>query len=184
MKIDMKNIWFIRTDKDGCDQLDVTVKNPNIYSIHGICGDENYIKKHKNKIFPKLVLNKEELSTLVKSIKNQLITDGLINKNDEGKKRCDYAILCWLDIMKEGDVVFVRNKKQEVLVCKIIGYVSEKFFDTHCFFQRPVEVLASLTKEPVYEKLWKRTLGRKTIERNANNEIKALVFDFLRTIKS
>lgn len=181
----MKNIWFIRTDKDGHDNFDVTAESPFIYSLHGICGEANsHITKHKDKVFPKLVLGNEELLILVRTIKKQLIDDGIIDPSEGGKARCDLAIRYWIAIMEEGDIVFVRNKQQEVLVCKVTGYVSESFFDKNGSFQRPVEILGSLTKEPIYEEIWKRTKRRNTIERNANGVVRALVFDFLRTLKS
>lgn len=180
----MKNIWFIRTDKDGMDEFDVTEESPFIYSMHGICGDSRYVLEHKSKIFPKLILSESELRALVVTIKNQLIEDGEIGPEDGGKERCDLAIAYWLARMEEGDIVFVRNKQHVVIVCRITGNVSETFFDKNGFFQRPVEVLGYLKYEPKYDKLWKRTEGRKTMERNANWEIRTTVLDFLESLKS
>lgn len=178
----MKNIWFIRTDNDGHDHLDVTTDGKFIYSMHGVCGDMDYFTEHKDKVFPKLKLNYEELKKLVHLIKDQLITDGKLNPEEFGKQRCDLAIGYWLAIMEEGDVAFVRNKQQEVIVCKIVGYVSEVFFEKNGFFQRPVEVLGRLKKEVKYEQIWARTKSRKTIERNKDIEDRALVSKFLKTL--
>lgn len=179
----MKNIWFIRTDKDGMDNIDVTEQSPYIYSMHGICGDSDYVKEYKSKIFPKLVLSESELRSLVISIKNQLIEDGKIDTEEKSKVRCDLAIANWLARMEEEDIVFVRNKQQKVIVGRVTGYVSKAFFDEHGFFQRPIEILAFLKNEHPYQKLWQRTNGRKTIERNANRKIRTSVLDFLKTLK-
>lgn len=177
-----KNIWFLRTDKDEWDAFDVTAQNPFIYSMHGVCGDKSYATEHKDKIFPTLDLAKHELYRLVASIKKRLVKAGKLDPNGDGKKRCDLVLWYWLGIMKEGDFVFVRNKKDQVLICKVTGYISESFFDKHGFFQRPVEILGQLKNDPKYQRLWNRTYARKTLERNANSEVRELVWTFLRSL--
>ena len=59
--------------------------------------------------------------------------------------------------MDTNDIVFVRNKNQEVFICQVSGYVSERFFDENGFFQRPVNILKKvsehdLEKQKQYEK--------------------------------
>lgn len=79
--------------------------------------------------------------------------------------------------MEAGDLVFVRNKQSKIYLCRVTGYISEEFFDKHGCFQRPVEILAEITEIMVPSEIWRRTQGRKTIERNAKNHISDWMID-------
>lgn len=181
----MTNIWFLRMDKYNLGtQYDMSESNPFIYSVHGICGVENIekkiIKKNKNKVFPKLLIDGRELRDLVRLIKQNLINDGSVDGEDIGKQRCDLAVWYWVAVMEYGDIVFVRNEQDKVFICRITGYVSEEFFNSHGCFRRPVNVLHEVTEENISEIIWNRTCGRKTIERNANEEVKIMVREYLK----
>jgi len=173
------NIWFLRMDKDGWDEFDLSENYKYIHSIHGSCrkpnGNLDLVHKHKNKIFPEFTLNGRVLARLVRSIKQKLIFEGKIDERQSGKRRCDIAIRYWLSVMDTGDLVFARNKQGKVILCRISGYISEDFFDRYGCFQRPVEIIKEITESMVPSEIWRRTQGRKTIERNAKNHITNLV---------
>lgn len=182
----MNNIWFLRTDKDGWSNcIDVTKYNQFIYSAHGVCRGrdceeaENLIIDNKPLIFPELKIGRRQLIKLVYSIKEVLIRYGTFEGNEPGKTKCDLFISYWVTEMKEGDIVFVRNKKQEVFICKITGYVLENFFNATGSFQRPVEIIQEVKEADLHEDIWKRTKGRSTVVRNANSNIKSLVLKHL-----
>ena len=176
----MNNIWFLRTDKDGWSKcIDVTKHNQYIYSAHGSCGVKNVVAKYKSKIFPKLAIDRIELLNLVRLIKEKLKSSGDLDVSEPGKTKCDLFISYWVTEMKEGDIVFVRNKKQEVFICKITGYVLENFFNATGSFQRPVEIIQEVKEADLHEDIWKRTKGRSTVVRNANSNIKSLVLKHL-----
>lgn len=50
----LKNIWFIRMDKDNWNDLNLTFETPFIHSMHGSCGDIALALEYKDDIFPKL----------------------------------------------------------------------------------------------------------------------------------
>jgi len=182
------NIWFLRTDKDGYkEDFDISESNKFIYSAHGSCGHQSNstIQDHKSNIFPKLLISGEELRKSIRSIKQKLIEEGYFSGNETGKKRCDLFISYWVAIMNVGDIVFVRNKKQKIYICMITGYVSEELFDKEGIFQRPVEILnivSSNSSEQKTElgKILHRTLGRKTLDRNKQEEVKIFVDKYLK----
>lgn len=171
----MKNIWFLRMDKDDLDGYDLNETFPFIHSVHGICGNKELSLKQKHLIFPKLKLSDSELSKRIISIKQQLIESNQLDENQQGKKRCDLAIRYWVGTMSIGDIVFVRNKQNQLYLCKISSYVKEEFFDENGCFQREIDQLRLLDELSIPEALKARTYGRKTIERNANKSIRLLV---------
>ena len=187
----MKNIWFLRTDKDGRSiDSDISESNLFIYSDHGSCGNQKklIIQEYKKNIFPKLLVSTQELRSFIIGVKNKLVADGNISEDDVGKKNCDLFISHWINKMQEGDIVFVRNKKQEVFICKITGYITEKYFDLTGAFQRPVEVLKIISSDNQDEQkkleiVWHRTLGRKTLERNNDPDVKEIVSGYIDSIK-
>ena len=162
-------------DKDDLNGFDLTEKTPFIHSVHGSCGNKELTSKYKQMIFPELSVSDQDLTKSVASIKRKLIESNDLNEFQLSKRRCDLAIRYWLSIMKVGDLVFVRNKINEVYLCKVSDYVSEKFFDSYGCFQRPVEILQKLSESMVHKELWHRTHSRKTIERNAKTAIVSLV---------
>jgi hypothetical protein len=179
----MNNIWFLRTDKDnGSKNSDFSEENTFIYSDHGTCAEDEVIRKNKHKIFPILDISNHELRKLVRSIKLELVASGKIDLSEPGKSRCDVAICYWIAVMDIGDIVFVRNKQNDVFICKITGYISEAFFDRTGAFQRSVEILQQVSSHSLHERIWNRTKSRKTIERNANTEIKELVLQYLNAL--
>jgi hypothetical protein len=176
----MNNIWFLRTDRDnGSKSKDFSYDRPLIYSDHGTCSKNEIVSKHKHKIFPTLDISGHELRKLVRSIKSELVEMDKINLSEPGKARCDVSICYWIAVMDIGDIVFVRNKQNTVFICEITGYISEAFFDETGGFQRPVEILQQVSSHSLHERIWNRTKSRKTIERNANVEIKELVLQYL-----
>lgn len=154
-------------DKDDFKGLDLNSNHPYIHSTHGSCGDLQIAMEYKDKIFPSLSFTGKELSKLIRSVKQRLISNGTINEEDTGKRRCDVVIRYWLSVMAVGDLVFARNKEGKVFLCEISGYISEQFFEERACFQRPVRIIKEITEGMVPEKIWKRTLGRKTVDRNA-----------------
>ena len=113
----MKNIWFLRTDKDKNGlEFDLSENYQFIYSDHGACRGNYDVEKYKKNIFPKLLVKGKELRKSIYEIKEQLIANGKINPNAEGKTQCDLFISYWVTEMMVGDIVFVRNKKQEVFL--------------------------------------------------------------------
>jgi hypothetical protein len=175
----MKNIWFIRTDKDDWSaDFDISEKNESIYSAHGSCKRNHIIDKHKKKILPSLSLSAIQLAELIREIKKELIAEELLE--DTEKKRCDVFITYWISTMSIGDIVFVRNKKQELYICKISGYISNYFFDEIGSFKRPVNILQKISQDSISDEILRRTTGRKTIERNANKNIRSLVVEFIK----
>lgn len=171
----MENIWFIRMDKDWLEGVDINENAPFIHSVHGSCGQLEMAKKQKPFIFPSLSLDEKKLSTHIQSIKETLIKKGVIDDSLPGKQGCILAIRYWLSIMKEGDIVLVKNKLNTIYLCRVTGYVSEDFFDTHGCFQRPVKILQKVQKTSIHKDIWKRTQGRKTIERNKQKHITQLI---------
>ncbi|MFT6915495.1 MAG: hypothetical protein ACJAWL_001804 [Motiliproteus sp.] len=165
------NVWFLRMDKDGWNDFDLCESYKFIHSAHGSCGDLGVALKHKNAVFPELTMSGKELVKLIRSIKEELVSDGLIDLKKSGKRRCDVAIRYWLSIMKVGDLIFVRNKQDKVMLSKVTGYISEEFFESHGCFQRPVEIINEITESMVPPEIWRRTQGRKTIEINAKKHI-------------
>ena len=165
------NIWFLRMDKYRLGEQCLSESHEFIYSAHGSCGISDVAKKYKNKIFPELTLNGKELAKLIRSIKEKLIRDKQISLDESGKRRCDIAIRYWLSVMKVGDLVFVRNKQNKVILSSVTNYISEEFFDTYGCFKRPVKIINEITESMVTPEIWRRTQGRKTIERNAKKHI-------------
>ncbi|MCX7097944.1 MAG: hypothetical protein NTV43_08590 [Methylococcales bacterium] len=182
------NIWFLRTDKDGWNEnFDISESNEFIYSAHGSCGNQKNrkIQDQKSNIFPKLLISGEILRKLVRLIKQELIEEGCFSGNEVGKKQCDSIICYWIAVMNIGDIVFVRNKKQDIYICKIAGYISEDFFDKTGAFQRPVEIVKKVSSNASQEKveldkIWQRTLGRRAIERNTREDVKVFVYNYLK----
>ncbi|NNG44551.1 hypothetical protein HJP15_16765 [Pseudoalteromonas sp. NEC-BIFX-2020_002] len=165
------NIWFLRMDKDGWDELDLNQNYKYIHSAHGSCGGLDVALRYKKRCFPELTMNGKELAKFIRSIKQKLIANGLFDLEQSGKRRCDIALRYWLSEMQVDDLVFVRNKQGKVMLCKITGYISEDFFDKRGCFQRPVEILNEIKESVVPSEIWGRTQGRKTIERNAKKHI-------------
>lgn len=193
----MNNIWFLRTDKDGefvDEEFDISDTNKFIYSAHGICGygGKEIIQRNKIKIFPKLLIDDKELRRTVRDVKKELIEAGVIDVTKPGKEQCDLFIWYWIAVMNAGDIAFVRNKKQEIFICRIIGYVSEEFFDAgstldHPIFQRPVEILKKVSPDSSQEieelkekEIWHRTLGHKTLEKNNKEEVNTSVVNLFK----
>lgn len=184
----MNNVWFLRTDRDSWDDnYDISENNKFVYSAHGSCGNQgnHEIQKHKLNIFPELSISGQKLRELIRSIKQGLIDEGYFAADETGKEQCDLFICYWVAVMNIGDIVFVRNKKQEIFICKIIGYVSEEFFDKTGSFQRPVEILKKVSVDSSQEKeelnkIWHRTLGRRTLERNNREEVNTFVYNYLK----
>ncbi|SHO57955.1 hypothetical protein [Vibrio quintilis] len=165
------NIWFLRMDKDGWREIDLSESYSYIHSAHGSCGDLDTALAHKDEIFPELRLNGKQLAKKIREIKENLAKEEKINLEQSGKRRCDLAIRYWLQVMKSGDLVFVRTKQGTVILCRVTGYISEEFFTKRGCFQRPVQILGEVAECMVPARLWRRTLGRKTIERNARKPI-------------
>lgn len=182
----MKNIWFLRTDKDdwGAD-FDTTVSNPNIFSAHGSCViDQSILEEHENKFFPELNLSKQELKSLIYSVKSHLTKSGVLDTNEESKNRCDLTICNWIYDMEVGDIVFVRNKCSQIIICKINSYLSHAFLREHRAFQRGVKILDSLSisdkaQMEAIAPILHRTAGRKTLEKNNNQEVRSFVQKFI-----
>ena len=181
----MKNIWFLRTDKDDCNNLDISESNPFIYSVHGICGGINIkkIKEYKNNVFPRLLVSGYELRQFIREIKQDLISSKIISESDIGKKQCDLSICYWIAVMDTNDIVFVRNKNQEVFICQVSGYDSERIFDENGFFQRPVNILKKVSEHDLEKQklitIWHRTLGRRTLEINKKDDVRKFVLNYL-----
>lgn len=177
----MKNIWFLRTDKDKNGlEFDLSENYQFIYSDHGTCRKNYDVEKYKKNIFPKLLVKGKELRKIICEIKKRLIENRKINHDDEGKTQCDLFISYWVTEMMVGDIVFVRNKKQEVFLCEITGYIEEKFFDSRGSFQRPVKILEKISSNTQELKsMFHRTSGRRTLERNANSGVAKTVSDYL-----
>lgn len=188
----MSNIWFLRTDKDNYNEsIDISIETPFIYSLHGICRDihqENVlIQEQKKNIFPELRIKGQELRKTVRFIKEDLIKNKVFADNGLGKKQCDLFIYYWVAVMQVGDIVFVRNKKQEVFICEITGYVLEEFFDNHGGFQRPVKILerisSNLALDKELSKIWHRTLSRRTLEKNSQKYVSDIVFSYINQLE-
>ncbi len=175
----MKNIWFLRMDKNILEGQELNRDKEYIHSIHGTCGDKELALRYANLIFPEKSISDQELSEKVMSIKKELIEKGLIDENQQGKRRCDVAIRYWVSVMQAGDIAFVRTRYNDVFLCEVTGYVSESFFKEHGCFQRPVKILQNITENDVHEYVWRRTQGRKTIERNAKRSVADLVTKYL-----
>lgn len=183
------NIWFLRTDKDSDfvnpDISDISKEYPFIYSNHGICRglqNKSKIKKFKKNIFPTLCVNRKELKEFIHEVKEDMVNNGDIDKGD--KEKCDLFLSYWIVEMNIGDIVFVRNKEQKIFICKITGYISEKFFDEYCCIQRPVEILEEIFEDnKALKTIMHRTKGRKTLERNDNDnsDVEKIVSDYLKS---
>ena len=169
----MDNIWFLRMDKDDLEGYDLCPSSPYIHSVHGICGDRELTLKQKEIIFPKLKLSNRELIEHIYDLKQQLVNDGQLDEKAPGKQRCDLAIRYWLKTMQVGDAVFVRNKVNQLFLCKIASYVREEFFDKHGCFQRKVSDLKLLDESHTPKEILDRTYGRKTIEKNVCASVEA-----------
>ena len=165
------NVWFLRMDKYSLDNKDFGEKNAFIHSAHGSCDAPRLAKEHKDKVFPELALNGKDLAKLIRSIKYDLIKNGQISLEQSGKRRCDIAIRYWVSVMQVGDLVFVRNKQNKIILSRITDYISEVFFEDKGAFKRPVEIINEITESMVPSEIWERTKGRKTIERNAKKHI-------------
>jgi len=165
------NIWFLRMDKDIWNEHNISENYKFIHSAHGSCGDLDVVISHKSKIFPELTVNGKDLAKLIREIKEKLIRDKKISLDQSGKRRCDIAVRYWLSVMKVGDLVFVRNKHKKIILSRVTGYISEEFFETYGCFKRPVEILNEITEPMVPPEIWRRTKGRKTIERNAKKHV-------------
>lgn len=167
----MKNIWFIRTDKNIGNLWDVTMDTKFIYSMHGSCVNHKSTQMYYNMVFPKLTISRNELMKIVRIIKNE--------EHVSGKFHCDLSVAYWLAVMDVGDIVFVRGSAEDVYVCVITGYVLESIFQAHGVFARPIKIFNKTSVDSINPKIWNRTLGRKTIERNNNKEIEDLVYEYL-----
>ncbi|UAB71684.1 hypothetical protein INR79_07250 [Vibrio sp. SCSIO 43132] len=178
------NIWFLRMDKDGWDDLDLNQNYKYIHSAHGSCGGIDVAHRYKSKLFPELVMRGKELANFIRKAKQKLIEKKLFSLEESGKRRCDIALRYWLLEMKEGDLVFVRNKEEKVILCKITGYISEEFYDRRGCFQRPVEIINEINESMVSSEIWRRTQGRKTIERNAKKHVTDWVVNNIRSLSS
>ncbi|WMO14387.1 hypothetical protein [Pseudoalteromonas piscicida] len=170
------NIFFLRMDKDVIKDKDLSYKSPYIHSLHGSCGaleSNNELKEEvKSIIFPELKLPERELLKHIYRIKQELIEKGDLDESEPGKKRCDLAIKYWLHTMRIGDAVFVRNKANQLYLCKIINNnLDEDFFDENFCFKREVEIIALLEETSTPTEILSRTFGRKTIERNACEKV-------------
>ena len=198
----INNIWFLRTDsfewnktidskytdidtKTWPEQLEKKKRHLKnkiisyIYSAHGICADEPAVKQYKSNIFPELTKSPEELREDIRQIKQDLVKAGKLDLNEGGKKRCDVIICYWIADMGIGDIVFVRNQQNEVLICRITGYVLEDFFDKENAFAREVAILDRVTEQTVTANIWDRTKGRKALERNADEDIRTSVIKYM-----
>jgi len=186
----MKNIWFIRTDKDSRRKndnfKDFSENNRKIFTEHGVCPKDvpvelqKKIDDFKESLFPQPKnLNTMKIRRKVIEIKNDLVDSGCLELNEQGKKSCDRIIAYWIAEMAIGDIVFVRNVNQEVFVCKIEGYILEENLKEYDYFSRPVEILQRVEYGSVPEKLWKRTMGRSSLVRNADWKVKEHVLEYL-----
>ncbi|CCO50119.1 conserved hypothetical protein [Vibrio nigripulchritudo SOn1] len=178
------NIWFLRMDKDGWDDLDLNQNYKYIHSVHGSCCRRDIAQRYKNKIFPEFTMNGKELAKFIQTAKQKLVENKLFDLEQPGKRRCYIALRYWLIEMKKEDLVFVRNKEGKVILCEITGYISEEFFDEWRCFQRPVEVINEINESMVPSEIWRRTQGRKTIERNAKKHVTDWVVNNLRSLSS
>ncbi|KOP37710.1 hypothetical protein DBB36_13615 [Flavobacterium sp. WLB] len=175
----MGNIWFLRTDKM-THIKDISTDNPFIYSQHGVCAEKEINKlqsviEFKKQIFPKALISGRQIRNIVYEIKNELIKDRYITYEP---KQCDYFIWCWISGMDIGDIVVVRNSKNEIFICEINDYVSEKFLDENGYFGRSVRIIKEWKKEAEateIKEIIHRILGRRTLERNANNVVKKVI---------
>lgn len=170
----MNNIFFLRMDKEALKQHDLSPQYPYIHSIHGICGERELIKQQRNIIFPELELSERDLIGLIFKLKQKLIDEGQLDEKAPGKQRCDLAIKYWLKTMQVGDAVFVRNQANQLYLCKIASYVQEDFFYENGCFQREVTDMQLLKESSVPTEILDRTHGRKTIERNDCETIRAV----------
>lgn len=173
----MGNIWFLRMDKNVLEDYQFCKHNPFIHSLHGSCEPQGKNSQYGERVLPKPPVDRRELSELIESRKRELIERGGLRLGE--KPRCYLAIVYWLSEMKEGDFVLVKVAGETVFLCRITGYVSEEFFYEFGLFQRPVEILQQLSPSLVHEDLWRRTQGRKTIERNAKLHVKDQLRDHL-----
>jgi len=165
------NIWFLRMDKYTLEEDCFSGSDTFIHSAHGSCGNVDIAKKHKGLFFPKLTKTGKELAKLIREIKEKLIEDDHISLEQSGKRRCDIAIRYWLSVMQIGDLVFIRNKQDKVVFARVTGYICEDFFDSYGCFKRPVEIISQINEQMIPAEIWRRTKGRKTIERNAKKHI-------------
>ncbi len=184
----MNNIWFIRTDKDGWNDFDISEDSPFIYSMHGICGNQEYqkVQDYKKNVFPKLLVSGHNLRNFVREVKQDLISIGQFGGEEIGKKQCDLFIYYWIAVMQIDDIVFIRNKKQEVFICQVTGYVLENTFDKFGIFQRPVKILKKISETDAERQklttIWHRTLGRRTLEINRRHDTRDFIINYLETI--
>lgn len=184
-------IWFLRTDKDDFSgMVDISNNAPYIYSAHGICALESpNHKPAKQGIFPKLQLSEKEVRDLVHREKLIQVESGSFNSSDRGKTYCDVVICYWIAVMRCNDIVFVRNKQNDLYVCRISGYLSEDIFDKFGLFARPVEIIATIHPDNTnaiskFDGFWHRTLGRRTIERNRNPMTSKLALNLVKSFEA
>lgn len=179
----MENIWFLRTDKMTHIE-DISLKNPFIYSQHGVCAKKEInnlpsVINFKNQIFPKVSISGHKIYDVITEIKEELIQKGIIEYEP---KQCNYTIWCWVSVMDIGDIVFVRNGFDSIYVCEISGYVSKEFLDKNGYFGRPVRILKEwkngVGTEEIKEILH-RTVGRKTLEKNAKSIVTKLISEHI-----
>lgn len=143
-----------------------------IFSNHGICNpekDEVY-KLHRNNLFPELKLSRTKLAEEIRALKKNLIKAGHSELIE--KERCDLAICHWIADMKIDELVLVRTPQQQVFLCSIKSYICERCFSGLGSFFRNVYVHKEITEHIVDTDLWHRTIGNKTIERNAKPDIR------------
>lgn len=169
----MKNIWFVRMDLD-TNPWNFDSNNPYICSLHGSCINRSILNKIKTRIFPKSILNKYEIVSMVRKIKDE---EGITDK-----AMCDLVIAYWISIMNEGDIVFVRSQSNEVYIGFLDGYLIESNYVKYGIFSRPVRILKKVEEKEIDPKIFKRTHGRRPIERNARNEINILVSEYIENI--
>lgn len=178
----MRNIWFVRMDKQDHNSEFFEGGQSFIFSDHGTCLPKGAESNERligirDKIFPNLMMSHRGVTELVQSIKAEYYV------NTE-KQRCALAVIYWISIMKESDVVVLRAKHDKVYLCEITDYIDEDVFNEEKRFARPVKVIKQLDSYTTSELIWNRTLGRKTVERNANSNIRRLTFEFLGEIDS
>lgn len=169
----MKNIWFVRMDLE-THPWNFNSTNPYICSLHGSCINRSILDKFKTQIFPKSFLNKYEIVSIVRKIKDE---EGIKNK-----AMCDLVIAYWISIMNEGDIVFVRSQNNEVYIGILDGYLIESNYVKYGIFSRHVRILKKIEEKDIDPKIFKRTHGRKPIERNARHEINILVSEYMKKV--
>lgn len=166
----MKNIWFVRMDLN-THPWDFNEENPYICSNHGTCASDEVFEYYKPMIFPNTVMSISDIRNCVKKIK---LEEGIENKDG-----CDLAISYWILIMNKGDIVFIRNRINEVYLGIINSYLSEFNYQTHKRFSRHVNIIKRVDETLISKDVYKRTSSRKAIERNDDKIISEKVLSYV-----